>query len=119
MDPKQFAVAAAIRAVKTFAQTMLALIGTDLLGLTDVDWGALASVALVAAILSVLTSIASMPFGEKGTPGLPGEDIAEPEFVEVSVITNPSGTIPEQRPEPVEGEGPVDGEAESPADGEA
>jgi Putative lactococcus lactis phage r1t holin len=75
MTRLEFWEAALIRAVKTFAQTMLAVIGTDLVGITDVDWLAAAEVAAVAGILSLLTSVVSSPFGEKGTPGLPGEDI--------------------------------------------
>ncbi len=76
MTPKEFWVAAGIRALKTFAQALIAVIGTDALGVTDVDWMQAAEAAALAAILSLLMSAASMPFGEKGTPGLPGEDIA-------------------------------------------
>ncbi len=58
---KQWAKAAAIRAVKTFAQTAVALIGTGAVGFTDLDWVRIASVSGVAAVLSVLTSIAGLP----------------------------------------------------------
>lgn len=75
MTFKEFCVAAGIRALKTFAQALIAIIGTDAIGVTDVDWMQAAEVAALAAILSLLMSAASMPFGEKGTPGLPGEDI--------------------------------------------
>lgn len=83
MDPKQFVVAAGIRAIKTFAQALIAVIGTGALGVFEVDWQQALSVAAMAAVLSVLTSVASMPFGEKGTPGLPGEDVKP---VEVDVV---------------------------------
>lgn len=53
--------AAGIRAVKTAAQTAVALIGTGAVGFTDLDWVRIASVAGVAAVLSLLTSIAGLP----------------------------------------------------------
>ena len=57
--------AAAIRAIKTMAQTGIALIGTNLIGVADVDWVAVGSVALVAGIVSLLTSLAGLPEVEK------------------------------------------------------
>lgn len=53
--------AALIRAVRTVAQTAVALIGTNAVGVTDVDWIAVASAAVLAGIVSVLTSIAGIP----------------------------------------------------------
>lgn len=53
--------AAGIRAVRTFAQALIAMIGTGLIGLGDVDWGYAFSVAIVATILSLLTSLAGLP----------------------------------------------------------
>lgn len=58
--------AAAIRAVKTAAQTAVALIGTGAVGFTDLDWLRIASVSGVAAVLSVLTSLAGLPEAEEG-----------------------------------------------------
>jgi hypothetical protein len=47
------------RSVKTIAQTALATIGaTQVLGLFDVDWFQVISVALLAGIMSLLTSVA-------------------------------------------------------------
>lgn len=46
------------RAIKTVAQTALAVIGTDqLISAIDVNWGEVGGVALLAGILSILTSI--------------------------------------------------------------
>lgn len=58
---KEWLRAAAIRAIKTIAQTAVALIGTNAIGVTDVDWFAVGSAALLAGIVSVLTSIAGLP----------------------------------------------------------
>lgn len=51
--------AAAIRAVKTMAQTAVALIGTNAAGITGVDWVGVASGAILAGIVSLLTSVAT------------------------------------------------------------
>lgn len=63
---KKWGKAAAIRAVKTAAQTAVALIGTNTVGITDVDWVATASAALLAAIVSVLMSVAGLPEADDG-----------------------------------------------------
>lgn len=53
--------AALVRAVKTMAQTAVALIGTGAVGFTDLDWLKILSVAGVAGLLSLLTSIGGLP----------------------------------------------------------
>ena len=58
---KQWWRAAGVRAIKTAAQTAVALIGTGAVGFTDLDWARIASVAGVAAVLSLLTSVAGLP----------------------------------------------------------
>lgn len=50
--------AAAIRAIRTVAQTAVATIGTSAL-LEEVNWIAVASTAVLAGILSILNSIAT------------------------------------------------------------
>ena len=46
------------RAIKTFAQAAIAVIGTDqLISVLDVNWPQVAGVAALAAVLSLLTSI--------------------------------------------------------------
>lgn len=52
--------AAGIRAIKTFAQTMIATIGTTAV-IEQVDWRVVVSASLLAALLSILTSIAGLP----------------------------------------------------------
>lgn len=55
---KKFIHAAAIRAVRTVAQTAVATIGTSVL-MSDVNWLMVVSASALAGILSVLTSVAT------------------------------------------------------------
>lgn len=57
---KEWLKAAAVRAIKTVAQTAVATIGTAVV-LGEVDWLMVGSAALLAGILSLLTSIAGLP----------------------------------------------------------
>ena len=52
---------AGIRALKTFAQTFVATIGTGAAVLGDVNWWMVLSSAALAAILSLMTSLAGLP----------------------------------------------------------
>lgn len=52
--------AAAVRAVKTIAQTAVAMVGTATV-LADIDYKIVISASILAGILSVLTSIAGLP----------------------------------------------------------
>lgn len=56
-DAKSFMLAAGIRAIKTMAQTAVALIGTNAAGVTDVDWLGVLSGTALSGVLSILTSI--------------------------------------------------------------
>lgn len=49
------------RALKTFCQIMLVLIGSDQIGFMDVDWIHIFSVAGMSAVMSIITSIAGLP----------------------------------------------------------
>ena len=53
--------AAGVRAIKTVAQTAVALIGTNSIGMTDVNWQAVLSAAVLSGIVSLLTSVAGIP----------------------------------------------------------
>ncbi len=53
--------AAGVRAIKTVAQTAVALIGTNAVGITEVNWYAVASAAALAGVVSLLTSVAGIP----------------------------------------------------------
>ena len=52
--------AAGIRAIKTIAQTTVAMIGTSVV-ISDVNWAMVLSASILAGLLSVLTSIAGLP----------------------------------------------------------
>ena len=59
LTSKAFWASAGERAIKTVAQTALAILGTDqLISALEVDWTEVGGVALLAGILSLLTSIA-------------------------------------------------------------
>lgn len=53
--------AAGVRAIKTWAQAALGMLGTGAVGVLAIDWVSLVSVATVAAIASLLTSLAGLP----------------------------------------------------------
>ena len=55
---KEFWKAAAIRAIRTIAQTAVAVIGTSAV-LSEVNWISVGSASVLAGILSILTSIAT------------------------------------------------------------
>ena len=51
---------AGVRAIKTMAQTSVAMIGTSVV-LTDVNWTMVVSASVLAGILSLATSVAGLP----------------------------------------------------------
>lgn len=59
-DLKQWCKAAGVRAVKTMAQTFVAMIGTSTV-MSEVNWPMIASATVLSGILSVATSIAGLP----------------------------------------------------------
>lgn len=74
-DFKKFALAAFLRAVRTFAQAFLAACGVEGFTATfaDIDWIRALSISGVAFVLSLVTSIAT---------GLPEVDQKPPQEVE-------------------------------------
>lgn len=57
---KNWIKAAGIRAIKTVAQTAVAMIGTAVV-IGDVNWVVVVSASVLAGILSLLTSVAGLP----------------------------------------------------------
>jgi hypothetical protein len=77
--------AAGERAIKTFVQTLLALVGTDAAGVVTMDLLTQAvPVAASAAFISLLTSLASNGLGSTAGPSLVGE-ATHPKTVMVEV----------------------------------
>ena len=59
-DWKEWAIAALVRAVKTFAQTFVGCIAVGA-AIHEVDWLHALSVSGVAFVLSIMTSLAGLP----------------------------------------------------------
>jgi hypothetical protein len=62
----KWAKATGIRTIKTMAEMGIALIGTNAIGITDVDWLGVLSGCALAGVITILTCI-------KGLPELKGE----------------------------------------------
>ena len=60
VDTKKWIKASAVRAVKTMAQTAVAIIGTCTV-MGDVNWAMVASASTLSGIISILTSVAGIP----------------------------------------------------------
>lgn len=60
-DWKEWVKAAGIRALRTFAEAMLAYIGTGAVVLGDVNWLAALSAGLFGAVTAVLIALAGLP----------------------------------------------------------
>lgn len=61
MNWKEWAKAAGIRAIRTFAEAMLAYIGTGALVLGDVNWIAALSAGAFGAITAILLALTGLP----------------------------------------------------------
>ena len=64
---KEWAKAALIRAVRTFAESMLAYIGTGAVVLGDVNWIAALSAGGFGAVCAILLALAGLPEVERKT----------------------------------------------------
>ena len=53
--------AAGVRTVKTMAETSLALIGTNTIGITQVDWLGVLSAAALSGVVTILSCIKGLP----------------------------------------------------------
>lgn len=58
---KEWVKAALIRAIRTFAESMLAYIGTGALILSDVNWVAALSAGAFGFIIAILLALAGLP----------------------------------------------------------
>ena len=53
--------AVGVRTVKTMAETALAIIGTNTIGITEVDWVGVLSACALSGVITVLTCIKGLP----------------------------------------------------------
>lgn len=67
IDWKEWGKAALIRAIRTFAESALAYIGTGALVLGDVNWWAVLSAGAFGFVTAVLLALAGLPEVKKGT----------------------------------------------------
>mgnify|MGYP000173821378 CR=1 FL=1 len=93
--------AAAERAVRTFAQALIAVLGVGATSVLDVDWPGALSAAALAALLSLLTSVASSGVGDPG-PSL-GAETTEPVAVPdpespTGIAAGEASNLPEGEP---------------------
>ena len=79
LSEKLFWIAAGERAVKTFAQSLVALFAAGVT-ILNIDWQQGLAVAATAAAVSVLTSVASVRLGQFEGPSLAGEAVVEPVY---------------------------------------
>lgn len=84
VDTKKWAKAAGVRAVKTVAQTAVALLPAAAT-ITAVDWKTVIGTAALAGVVSVLTSIAGLP--EEEALDLEASDLVDDEYNEVEDVT--------------------------------
>ena len=68
MDWKEWFKAAGIRAIRTFAEAMLAYIGTGAIVLGDVNWLAALSAGAFGAVTAILLALTGLPEVEKLKP---------------------------------------------------
>ena len=53
-----------IRTIKTMAETALAVIGTNSVGITDVDWIGVGGAVLLSGVITILFNSKSIPESE-------------------------------------------------------
>ena len=66
---KEWLKAALIRALKTFCQGLVTMIGADYISIVDLDWVKMLGMAATMALVSILTSIAGLPEVQKVEEG--------------------------------------------------
>lgn len=73
---KAFIKATLERAIKTFAQTLVAVLGIGLTDVLAVDWKAALSASAAAALLSILSSLGS-DWATGGGPSLTNSEVVD------------------------------------------
>lgn len=70
---KKWLKASLIRALKTFCQGLVTMIGADYISIVDLDWARMLGMAATMALISILTSVAGLP----EVPKVEGDEIDE------------------------------------------
>ena len=78
MRSKAFWIDAAERAVRTFAQALVAVLVAGFVFTDAAAWGEALLSAAIAALVSLLTSVAASGVGDQSTPSLLPEAAPEP-----------------------------------------
>lgn len=60
-DIKKWAAAALVRAVKTGAQAIVTIIGSDMVNIVSLDWVQILGITATMMVLSICTSVAGVP----------------------------------------------------------
>lgn len=71
---RRWIIAAGIRAIKTFCQGAVTLIGADYINIVDIDWPYILGTCATMALLSLLTSAAGLPELEDYSVEVENED---------------------------------------------
>lgn len=58
---KKWLKASLIRALKTFCQGLVTMIGADYISIVELDWKTMLGMASTMALVSILTSVAGLP----------------------------------------------------------
>lgn len=66
----KWAKAAAVRAVKTGAESIVTLVGSDMVNIVSLDWPQILGITATTMVLSVCISIAGVPEVESGASPL-------------------------------------------------
>lgn len=61
---KQWLKNVGMRTIKTMAETAIAVIGTNTIGITEVDWLGVGSAVLLSGVITILFNIKSIPESE-------------------------------------------------------
>ena len=78
MRTAKFSIDAAERAVRTFAQALVAALTAGFVFTDGAAWGAALLTAAIAALVSLLTSVAASGIGDPNSPALLPEAAPEP-----------------------------------------
>ena len=57
----KWAKAVGVRVVKTMAETAIAVIGTNAVGIMEVDWKGVVSAVLLSGVVTILFNVKNMP----------------------------------------------------------